>query len=256
MVFHLVLVAGLVPSSAITQMTAPEALTLLKSGNARFASGNSLHPRLSFSRISETAEQGQKPFVTVLAGSDSRVPVESLFDQGIGDIFTVRVAGNVVDTDEAGSIEYGVAHLKTPLLVILGNSQCEIVSGVAERKPLEGNISPLVENIVPAIERAVLRHPRLEGPELLPHAIEENVSQSITDLLRISSVAAKRIEDGDLLVVGGVYDIATGRVKWLSRHPQVRMLEQRGIQARKEAAAAAAAEAAKQARLPRPGASR
>ncbi|MGB0370400.1 MAG: carbonic anhydrase [Opitutales bacterium] len=237
---------------ADTHMTAPEALTLLKSGNARFASGNALHPRVSFSRIGETAEIGQKPYATVLAASDSRVPLEAIFDQGIGDIFAIRVLGNVVDTDQAGSIEYGIAHLNTPLLVVLGNSQCEAVSSVAERVPFSGNLSPLLENIVPAIERAVLRHPRLEGPELLPHAIEENVSQSISDLLRISPVASLKVEDGELLIVGGVYQVESGRIKWLSKHPQVRMLEERGRQARHQAAVEAAAEAARAARLPRP----
>jgi len=101
-----------------------EALENLKSGSIRFASGKSVHPRATASRLKETFSDGQHPFSTVITCSDSRVPVERIFDQGIGDVFVIRVAGNVCDVDEIGSIEYEVDHLGTPVLVILGHRNC------------------------------------------------------------------------------------------------------------------------------------
>ena len=233
-----------------THITAPEALTLIKSGNARFVSGQSIHPRLTPARMLETMQLGQKPFATVLASSDSRVPVEVVMDQGIGDLFIVRVAGNVVDVDEAGSIELGVGHLNTPLLVVMGNTRCEAVAAVVQEKELGGNITPLIENIVPAVERARLRYPSVEDDELIQWAVQENIGQSITDILDKSAMVAKKVEDGELMLVGALYEIHSGQIRWMSKHPQVRMLEQRGVRAREQARLEAEAEAKKLARRP------
>jgi len=126
---------GITPDAAIEQ---------LKEGNQCYHTGEPNHPRADAQRMEETAEHGQNPFATVIACSDSRVPVERVFDQGIGDIFTIRVAGNVYDTDEIGSIEYGVDHLGTPVMVVLGHGGCGAVTAVVTGAELHGSIPPLV----------------------------------------------------------------------------------------------------------------
>ena len=122
--------AGLAPEHG-PGISPQQAMERLREGNARFQSAKSIHPDLGPARLRQTAEEGQHPFATILTCSDSRVPPELVFDQGVGDIFVVRVAGNVCGEDEAGTIEYGADHLKTPLLVVLGHSRCGAVTAVA-----------------------------------------------------------------------------------------------------------------------------
>ncbi|MCA9730151.1 MAG: carbonic anhydrase, partial [Candidatus Eisenbacteria bacterium] len=141
-------------------MTPDQALEALKAGNDRFVTGTSLFPHLDRKRRYETAK-GQTPFVTVIGCSDSRVPIEALFDQGIGDVFVIRVAGNVCDTDEIGSIEYGVDHLGTPLMVVLGHESCGAVTAVVKDAEIHGSIPKLVDNIGPAVATARKFHPSL-----------------------------------------------------------------------------------------------
>src|SRR5688572_3946938 len=107
-------------------------LMLLKEGNARYASGKSQHPHLDAERRSSTVSQGQEPFATILACSDSRDPVELIFDRGVGDLFVVRVAGNVAGISELASVEYGVGHLNTPLLIVMGHTKCGAVTAVVK----------------------------------------------------------------------------------------------------------------------------
>jgi carbonic anhydrase len=143
--------------------------------------------------------------------------VEILFDQGVGDLFVIKVAGNVGDTDEIGSAEYGVDHLGTPVLMILGHTYCGAVTAVATGAEVHGSIPALVDNIIPAVERARHAHPDAETAALINAAIEENVWQSIDDILANSHAIAERAEAGKVLVVGAVYDILTGRVRILER---------------------------------------
>jgi methyl-accepting chemotaxis protein/carbonic anhydrase len=212
-----------------TALTPEQALDQLNRGNVRYVAGTSEHPHLTAERMAETARDGQHPMATVLTCSDSRVPAEELFDQGIGDVFVVRVAGNVCDTDEVGSIEYGVDHLGTPLLVVLGHSQCGAVTAVATGAALHGNIPPLVDNIRSAVESAQKAHPDLHGKDLVPAAITSNVWQSIDDLMRTSPAARKLVQDGKLKIVGAVYALEDGKVQWLGSHPeQSRLLSYTG----------------------------
>jgi carbonic anhydrase len=207
-------------------ITSDGALVLLKEGNARFVSGDFQHPNISQDRRNETSINGQHPFVTILACSDSRVPVEFIFDQGIGDIFSIRIAGNVCDVDEIGSIEYGVHHLGTPLLVILGHTNCGAVTAVVEGAELHGSIPGLVDNIEPAAKKSRIEHPTKEGSELVTLAVEANVFQSIEDLFKNSKTVRDLVIDGDLKVVGALYYIETGVVNWLGCHSeQVRFLK-------------------------------
>jgi len=204
---------------ASSSITPDKALTMLKDGNARFAAGKSSQPNTDSKRLIDTAKNGQHPFATVIACSDSRVPVEILFDRGVGDIFTIRVAGNVVDVDEAGSIEYGVGHLGTPVLVVLGHTGCGAVTAVATDAEVHGNIPALVDNIGPAVEKAKSEHPDLKGKDLVPAAVKTNVWQAIEDLFKKSEEARHLVKDKKLKVVGAVYHLSDGKVEWLGEHP-------------------------------------
>jgi len=205
---------------AMATTTSPnEALYRLEAGNQRFAAGITQHPNIDHTRRIETVEQGQEPIATVLACSDSRVPVELIFDQGVGDLFVVRVAGNVCGTNETGSIEYGVEHLGTPLLVVLGHEHCGAVTAVATGAELHGSIPRLIDHIIPAVTRAEALTGK-HGAEVVPEAVVENVWQSISDLIGGSSAVRQRLTDGRLKIVGAVYDLETGVVRWLGDHPK------------------------------------
>ena len=198
--------------------TADEVLTALKEGNARFVAGTPKHPHSGIDRVIETSA-GQTPMATVIGCSDSRVALERLFDRGIGDLFVVRVAGNVADTDEIGSAEYGTGHLHTPLMIILGHTKCGAVSAVASGAVVHGSIPSLVDNIIPAVERARQANPGVSDKDLVPFAIRENVLESIASTLTHSEEIRGLVTEGKLRVVGAVYDIETGIVDWLGEHP-------------------------------------
>ena len=198
--------------------TADEVLTALKEGNARFVAGTPQHPHSGIDRVIETSA-GQTPMATVIGCSDSRVALERLFDRGIGDLFVVRVAGNVADTDEIGSAEYGTGHLHTPLMIILGHTKCGAVSAVASGAVVHGSIPSLVDNIIPAVERARQANPGVSDKDLVLFAIRENVLESIASTLTHSEEIRDLVTEGKLRVVGAVYDIETGIVDWLGEHP-------------------------------------
>lgn len=206
-------------STAGPVMSSDQALNLLKEGNDRFVSGSLKRPNQDQARRSLTASKGQQPFATVISCSDSRVPVEMLFDSGIGDIFIVRVAGNVADVDEIGTMEYGVDHLVTPLLVVLGHTRCGAVTAVVQGAELHGSLPLLVDNIKPAVEKARAANPGATGDALVNEAIKANVWQVIEDTLKKSEIVQKRVKGGDLKIVGALYDIETGKITWMGPHP-------------------------------------
>lgn len=212
-----------------------EALQSLTSGNLRFALGSLQHPHQDGPRRSETVSGGQHPFATVLSCSDSRGPVELLFDQGVGDVFVVRVAGNVASVDEIGSIEYGVGHLHTPLLVVLGHTKCGAVTAVVTGAKVGPNIAALVHPIIPAAERAHHDHPELSGDALVALAVKENVWQSVGDLLTKSEEVRELVHTGKLKVVGAVYDLEAGTVSWMGQHPQQEALLKSAVAAHGDA---------------------
>jgi len=208
-------------------------IEMLKEGNQRFYSGHPTYPNLGPARFFQagTENQGDYAYATVISCSDSRVPVELIFDAGIMDIFVIRVAGNVCDTDEIGSIEYGLAHVNTPVLVVLGHTQCGAVTAVTHDlqghgHKLEKNIPPLVDNIAPAVKRAIYAHTSLQGDEVIPFAIKENVWQSIRDLFENSPDSLRIVLEGKAKVVGAIYDVATGRVEFLPEEPVNEIIEE------------------------------
>ena len=206
-------------ATASGALTPDEAIKKLKDGNKRYVTGKTTHPNQTQARRQETIG-GQHPFASVLACSDSREPVEIIFDQGIGDIFVIRVAGNVVDTIEVGSIEYGVAHLDTPVVLVLGHTHCGAVAAAVKDAQVQGSIVPLVENIIPAVYTAREKDPKLTGAKLMARATEENIWLSIENLISRSSIIREEIKDGKLQVLGAIYNIENGKIDWLGPHPE------------------------------------
>jgi len=208
------------------------AIKMLQEGNARFVANKSIHPHTDTNRLIQAGKenQGDHAYATVITCSDSRVPVERVFDAGVMDIFVIRVAGNVVDVDEAGSIEYGLAHVNTPVLVVLGHTQCgavTAVTGVVEGHghPLERNIPPLVDNIIPAVKKAIADHPDKHGKDVVPYGIEENVWQGISDLFMSSPASRELVKSGKVKVVGAIYDVGTGKIDWLPEAKTTEILD-------------------------------
>ena len=207
------------PAGEEPGITSQQAMLLLTEGNARYSSWKAESPNVSSARLTETATQGQHPIATVLACSDSRVPVERIFDRGIGDIFVVRVAGNVCGTDEVASLEYGVDHLGTPLLIVLGHTNCGAVMAALSKGEAHGNIPALLDKIAPAVASVRSKNPGLADRDLLRAAIIANVWQSIADMYKSSATLREKARSGKLTVVGAIYDIANGKVNWLGPHP-------------------------------------
>lgn len=216
-----VFATALLANETGSSISADAVIQRLKSGNARFVTGTSEHGNLSAVRRAQTAAEGQKPIATILDCSDSRVPVEQIFDQGVGDLFTIRVAGNVADTDEVGSVEYGVGHLGTPVLIVLGHTGCGAVTAVAKKAEVHGSIPALVDNIVPAVERVRKRTGAGKTDDaFIGLCIRENVFQSIADLLERSPELAARLREQKVKIIGALYHLEDGQVEWLGEHPE------------------------------------
>jgi carbonic anhydrase len=223
------LLAGLLSASGLTPAIASheasagippsDALILLKGGNRRFVSGTAVHFQQDAQRRHDTATNGQKPFAVILTCADSRVPPELLFDQGIGCLFVIRVAGNVAQTDEVATAEYGVGHLGARLIVVLGHTKCGAVTAVVEGAKVGPNLAQLVKPIVPAATRARNENPGASGAPLIAAAIQANIEQAIADILRLSPELAGAIAHRQARVVGALYDIETGEVTFSEAAP-------------------------------------
>ena len=203
------------------KLTADDALKMLTEGNQRWASNTSQNPSCDNEQRSEQAA-GQTPFVTILTCADSRIPVERVFDRGVGEIFTVRVAGNVVGDREAGTIEYGLGHLHTGLLVVMGHTKCGAVKACvdgAQNGSLHGKVRDLVASIEPSVERAKRNNPNAEAAELVNLAVKENVWQGVYNLMTSSTEIRELVSKGEVKVVGAIYDIQSGKVEFLGEHP-------------------------------------
>jgi carbonic anhydrase len=195
----------------------------LQDGNARFFNNQRQFPNLGVDRLLLTAK-AQHPYATVLACSDSRVPVEHIFDAGIGDIFVIRVAGNVVGTDETASIEYGTEHLKTPLLVVLGHTSCGAVTAAARGDKAEGSIPALIAHIDPAVQKAKQKIGAAFSTELVEESVRMNIFHSMEDIFENSHIVAELVKENRLKVIGALYHIDSGKVDWLGSHPDQKKL--------------------------------
>lgn len=199
------------------EFSADEALLRLKEGNARFAAGTSQHPDQDPRRRLETTTEAQRPLATIVTCSDSRVPPEILFDQGLGRLFVIRVAGNVCGDDLVASLEFAVARLATPLLVVMGHSQCAAVAAALDNETLPGNLPALVDKIRPVAARVRQEVVCLDDSHLLNAAVEANVWQSIDDILETSPILRQRNGLGELTILGARYDTGSGLVHWLGQ---------------------------------------
>jgi carbonic anhydrase len=196
-------------------MTPQQVLADLTEGNRRFVEGR-LTAR-DYKAQAEATASGQYPKAAILSCVDSRVPPEIIFDQGIGDVFVGRVAGNVEDTNLVGSLEFATKVAGSKLIVILGHTSCGAVKGAADGVEL-GNLTDLLDEFDEAIERADAAtegEPSSSNAAFLNLAIEENVRQTVADILAESQVISEMVDAGEIAIVGGIYDLATGQVRWL-----------------------------------------
>ena len=202
-------------SNAEPTLSADEALLRLKAGNERFVAGTARFPTMKKEILIDLAK-GQHPYATILSCSDSRVPPELIFDAGFGELFIVRVAGNVMSPEVAGSLQYAGRHLKTPLFVVLGHTHCGAVAAAVEttlhgaRQP--SRIQLLVDCILPGLIDLDLQ---LNPEAMLAQAVEANVRWSMRQILETPE-GRERQTEGLLKLVGAVYEIETGRVRFLA----------------------------------------
>jgi carbonic anhydrase len=192
-----------------------EPLGRLQYGNELFAKGVLQTPKVDEMTRYQLETEGQHPFAVVVSCSDSRVPPEIIFNQGLGDLFVVRVAGNIVNEENLASIEYAVEHLKAPLIVVLGHTHCGAVKAAVAGKPLEGHLPHLVAHIEPVIRQLRHTHPHLKGDALIERVIQENVRYTIRVILERSEIVRKHYEADKVQFAGGVYHLREGMVEWL-----------------------------------------
>ncbi|MEH2366810.1 carbonic anhydrase [Nostoc sp.] len=197
--------AAEIPSTSAESLNPDAALQKLIEGNQRFIQHHPQYPDQSELRLHEVA-QAQHPFATILSCADSRVPAEIVFDQGIGDIFDVRIAGNIATHEAIGSIEYAVVLLGSPLLMVMGHERCGAVTAAVQKESLPGDISTFVKAIKPALKRV-----KDQPGDAVENAVVANVQYQIERLKR-SKLLNKQVESGKLKIVGGRYDLDTGRV--------------------------------------------
>ena len=211
-----IVTGALAVSHTASQGVSPDdALKMLLDGNKRFVSNEAQHPHQSIEQRVRTAKEGQKPFATILTCSDSRVPPEIFFDAGIGYIFVIRVAGNVVDKDALGSIEYAADHLGSSLIMVVGHTKCGAIAAVVNNDHVGGNITSVTDKIRPAVEKTRAANKGLAGDALILESTKANVRQSMEEITRSSGDIKGLVNAGKVKIVGAIYDVETGSVNVL-----------------------------------------
>ncbi len=205
------------PNSAPGKVTARGALQLLREGNARFANGMRSESLPTRDRRLELAKS-QAPFATILGCSDSRVPVEIVFDQGLGDLFVIRVAGNVVAPSQIGSVEFAAERFGTRLVVVLGHSKCGAIDATLEelKRPQENqsrNLKSIVDFVRPSVE-GLLGTDLRDLNELKREAVRANVRNSVEKMRHGSEIIEKLVQEDGMMVVGAEYSLDTGLVEF------------------------------------------
>lgn len=202
-------------------VTAGSALDRLKAGNQRFVDGNLNSESLASPARRNTLVGDQKPFAIILGCSDSRVPGEMIFDQGLGDLFVIRVAGNIVAPSQIGSVEFAAENFGCQLVVVLGHSKCGAVSATLEQlqhseETRSRNLRSIVDRISPSVE-GLLESDLKDNPEaLLEAAVEANIRASVKQLSHGSDILKQLVESRKLLIVGAEYSLQTGMVNFFS----------------------------------------
>ncbi|MBW4620281.1 MAG: carbonic anhydrase [Cyanosarcina radialis HA8281-LM2] len=192
-----------------SDVTPDEALKMLMDGNRRFVSRKRKNPNQDLARLTEVAKQ-QNPFAAILGCADSRVPSEIIFDQGLGDLFVYRVAGNIAPVEEIGSLEFGTLVLGAKVILVLGHERCGAVDACIKGAQVPGQIASVLDAIKPAVATT-----DGETGDRLEKTTKANVLLQV-DKLKASTVMSKLIEEGKLKIVGGYYDLDTGRVSMVS----------------------------------------
>ena len=196
-------------------MAPDEALKLLKDGNEGFQKDQLMEVDLG-SKKREKLINGQSPFAVIVTCSDSRVPPELIFNQGLGDLFVVRMAGNVIDKIQLGSVEYAVKHLKSPLIVVIGHENCGAVVAAVEGsgKKQHGNIGAIIDKIEPSVKK--VKSKDLHGKELVESVTNENINNSSRKIKEGSKVIKEELEKGKIKIVEAKYMLKSGQVQWLN----------------------------------------
>jgi carbonic anhydrase len=205
-------------------ISAQEALDRLKEGNHRFAIDRCEHTALLGLKRRRELVAGQEPFAVILGCSDSRVPAEMIFDQGLGDLFVIRVAGNIVASSQAGSVEFAAEHFGTRLVVVLGHTLCGAVQAAIDslQQPAgmqSPGIRSIVERIRPSIEELLQTELKNDSAALKRHAVRANVRASVNQLRNGSKILEKYVKEEGLLVVGAEYSLDTGVVDFFEGLP-------------------------------------
>jgi len=187
-------------------MIEKDALNKLIAGNKRYLAGNMQHPHQAKQRREDLAT-GQQSFACVLSCADSRVPPEIVFDQGLGDLFVLRVAGNVVNDMIVGSLEYAVDHLGASLIVVLGHKRCGAVSATVQGGEAPGKIGSLIQAIQPAVDAV-----KDQTGDIVDNAVRENIKRGVQQLKSAAPVLLEKANAGQLQIVGAFYSLDTGEV--------------------------------------------
>ncbi|MGB3071911.1 MAG: carbonic anhydrase family protein [Ottowia sp.] len=195
------------------QLKPEEALALLREGNKRFLSGQTMHCDL-LRQVRDTSS-GQAPFAAVVGCIDSRVPPELVFDQRIGDIFAARIAGNYVNDDIIGSLEFATQITGAKAIVILGHSECGAIKGAVDDAKL-GLLTGVLAQIRPSLAKLNYQGvPSSKDKELVQRVAEQNVRDAMARLTARSEILARRVQDGQLKIAGAMHDVQTGRISWI-----------------------------------------
>jgi len=199
-------------------LSADDATKRLQQGNTRYVAGSMERPRCTPDRR-ESLTGGQAPFATVLTCADSRVAPELIFDQGIGDLFVIRVAGNIADAAVLGSIEYASLHLGVNLVVVMGHQSCGAVGAAVDNKDFDGpatqsNIDSLIDAIKPAVQNVVSADASVSGAELLESSVREN-ARRVSGGIRSSEAVLAKLESAGLRISPAYYSLSSGDVSWL-----------------------------------------
>lgn len=194
-----------------SQITPKNALEILRQGNERFVN-NLMVNRNLLQQVNETRD-GQWPFATILSCIDSRTSAELIFDQGLGDIFSVRIAGNIVNTDILGSMEFACKVAGSKLIIVLGHSKCGAIKGACDHVEM-GNLTELLSKIQPAVYQEKTTHENRTASNnvFVENVAEINVKQSVKNIMERSSVLKQMIENGEVGIIGAMHNLETGKV--------------------------------------------
>lgn len=217
-------------------ISAQDALLRLQEGNRRFVSNLAANSTEQKKSIPFDLPNEQHPFAIVLGCSDSRVPAEIVFDQGLGDLFVIRVAGNIVAPSQIGSVEFAAERFGTQLVVVLGHSDCGAVAATLDELRLptnnqSSNLSSIVSRVRPAVEEVLINSGSTTKEALMEAAVRANIHQSVDDLRRGSALIERLVNEGKLLIVGAEYSLRSGEVHFFSDPAEASMSSALGTRA-------------------------